>query len=92
MRSRSFALGAPLILAAAPLLACPFCKETVEEDAAAVGAGFSLSVLVMLGTVFALAGFLVLLFLRAARGADELTAADTPGPRGPSVAPRARSR
>ena len=78
------------------VLACPLCKETVRDQATALADGFSVSVLVMLGTLFALAGLAIFLFWRAARAsdwpADTVSGAGAPAPPVLSGAPPAHSR
>ena len=93
MLSRVRALPALLLwlLSSAPLAACPLCKETVAEESGQLSASYNSSTLIMLGVLFSLAGFAVVLFARAARtpvrGAED--AGPDPAPEGEKSAGRA---
>lgn len=80
------------------LPACPLCKETVGENSAGLGEGFSLSIYVMLGALAILGTYMIWRLAREARAAGDeaaaaaINAASTPVRPEPSSAPPARSR
>ncbi len=103
MRFHRIRFLAPIGLAAlfgdaSRLSACPLCKETIGENDAGLGDGFSLSIYVMLGAVAILGAYMIRRLAREARSAgDEAAAAgfnvaNTPAQPEPSSAPPARSR
>ena len=61
-----------LLLTAAPLLACPLCKDSVpSSDAQAAGglpSGFNNSIYLMLGAFFCVLGFLTFTIVKTVRG------------------------
>jgi len=63
-----------LLLTAAPLLACPMCKDSVPaSDAQSAGglpSGFNNSIYVMLGALFCVMGFLAFTIVKGVRGAS----------------------
>jgi hypothetical protein len=73
MRSRLTAI-LTILLAAAPALACPMCKDSVPasdaQNAGGLPSGFNNSIYFMLAALFCVMGFLAFTIVRSVRGAN----------------------